>query len=202
MAKSFHELSPRTQLVVFALLSALMAGAAWQMVLGPGQARDCHRTRPAGDARGRPGARAGRRRAAARRRNAKCGRLKPPLRETEAVIPEEKDPQDVLRNLHEMASESLLDIASFKPKSGRGQDAVHGMAHRTRHRGQLSRPRSILRPHRRHAAPDVGLRPADQDEDQGERARHDCRDAAWRRPSCSRKPWLHPSQQHSAGGRQ
>ncbi len=39
------------------------------------------------------------------------------LRETEAVIPEEKDPQDVLRNLHEMASESLLDIASFKPQA-------------------------------------------------------------------------------------
>ena len=42
--------------------------------------------------------------------------LEASLRETQAVIPEEKDPQDVLRNLHEMASDSLLDIASFKPK--------------------------------------------------------------------------------------
>ena len=32
------------------------------------------------------------------------------------MIPEEKDPQDVLRNLHDLASESALDIASFKPK--------------------------------------------------------------------------------------
>ena len=39
------------------------------------------------------------------------------LRETTAVIPEEKDPQDVLRNLHELASESSLDIASFTPKA-------------------------------------------------------------------------------------
>ena len=43
--------------------------------------------------------------------------LEASLRETQAVIPEEKDPQDVLRNLHELASESLLDIASFKPKA-------------------------------------------------------------------------------------
>jgi len=38
------------------------------------------------------------------------------LHETQAIIPEEKDPQDVLRNLHEMASDSLLNIASFTPK--------------------------------------------------------------------------------------
>ena len=38
------------------------------------------------------------------------------LRETTAVIPDEKDPQDVLRNLHELASESSLDIATFTPK--------------------------------------------------------------------------------------
>jgi type IV pilus assembly protein PilO len=38
------------------------------------------------------------------------------LRETTAVIPDEKDPQDVLRHLHEMASETALDIASFTPK--------------------------------------------------------------------------------------
>jgi type IV pilus assembly protein PilO len=38
------------------------------------------------------------------------------LRETTAVIPDEKDPQDVLRNLHEMASESALDLATWAPK--------------------------------------------------------------------------------------
>jgi len=39
------------------------------------------------------------------------------LKETTAALPEEKDPQDVLRNLHDIASESSLDIASFKPNS-------------------------------------------------------------------------------------
>jgi len=39
------------------------------------------------------------------------------LTETTAVLPDEKDPQDVLRNLHELASESALDIASFTPKA-------------------------------------------------------------------------------------
>jgi type IV pilus assembly protein PilO len=42
--------------------------------------------------------------------------LEASLRATEAVIPEEKDPQDVLRSLHELASESLIEIASFKDK--------------------------------------------------------------------------------------
>jgi type IV pilus assembly protein PilO len=43
--------------------------------------------------------------------------LEASLRETQAVIPAEKDPQDVLRSLHELASETLLDIASFKPRA-------------------------------------------------------------------------------------
>jgi type IV pilus assembly protein PilO len=37
------------------------------------------------------------------------------LRETTAALPEEKDPQDVLRSLHDIAAESSLDISSFKP---------------------------------------------------------------------------------------
>lgn len=116
MAKSFHELSPRTQLVVFGLLSALMAGAAWQMVLGPaGATIATERARLATlqDDLARAQAVAARLPAAQREVRA----LEVALRETEAVIPEEKDPQDVLRNLHEMASEALLDIASFKPRA-------------------------------------------------------------------------------------
>jgi type IV pilus assembly protein PilO len=116
MAKSFNDFSPRTQLIVFALLSALMVGAAWQMVLGPAQAAITARraelaaleadlTRAQGVAARLPQA----------QREVRA--LEASLRETEAVIPDEKDPQDVLRNLHEMASESLLDIASFKPKA-------------------------------------------------------------------------------------
>jgi len=37
MAKSLHELSPRTQLIVFGLMSLLAVGAAWQVMLGPAQ---------------------------------------------------------------------------------------------------------------------------------------------------------------------
>jgi type IV pilus assembly protein PilO len=115
MAKSFNELSPRAQLVVFALLSALAAGAAWQALLGPAQDKLTARrarleTLEAEVAKAQ--AVAARLPVAEREVRA----LEAKLRETEAVIPEEKDPQEVLRNLHEMASESLLDIASFKPQ--------------------------------------------------------------------------------------
>ncbi len=116
MAKSFSELSPRAQMLVFVALSALAAGAVWQAFLGPEQAQIAARQarletvenevlRAQGVAARLPSA------------EREVRALEAQLRETEAVIPEEKDPQDVLRNLHEMASESLLDIASFKPQA-------------------------------------------------------------------------------------
>jgi len=115
MAKSFHELSPRTQLVVFAMVSILAAGAAWQIILGPAQtaiaAQAEQLDKLEGDLSRAQGVAA---RLPLAEREVRA--LEVALRETEAVIPEEKDPQDVLRHLHEMASESLLDIASFKPK--------------------------------------------------------------------------------------
>ena len=39
MAKSFNELSPKAQITVFALLSVLAAGAAWQVLISPERAR-------------------------------------------------------------------------------------------------------------------------------------------------------------------
>jgi type IV pilus assembly protein PilO len=115
MAKSLHELSPRTQLIVFGLMSALALGAAWQVLLGPTQAEVASRRAKLatldGDLARAQGVAA---RLPAAQREVRT--LEASLRETQAVIPEEKDPQDVLRNLHEMASDSLLDIASFKPK--------------------------------------------------------------------------------------
>jgi type IV pilus assembly protein PilO len=115
MAKSLHELSPRTQLIVFSLMSALAVGAAWQVLLGPTQAELASRAAKLatleGDLARAQGVAA---RLPAAQREVRA--LEASLRETQAVIPEEKDPQDVLRNLHEMASDSLLDIASFKPK--------------------------------------------------------------------------------------
>jgi len=116
MAKSFNELSPRAQLVVFILLSALAAGAVWQAFLGPADAQLTAERARLETLQGevlKAQSVAARLPAAEREVRA----LEAQLRETEAVIPEEKDPQDVLRNLHEMASESLLDIASFKPQS-------------------------------------------------------------------------------------
>jgi type IV pilus assembly protein PilO len=116
MAKSFHELSQRSQTIVFLLLCALTVGAAWQLLLSPQlvevEARrqrlgtlETELVRAQGVAARLPAA----------QREVK--ELEVSLRETEAVIPDEKDPQDVLRNLHELASESLLSIASFKPKT-------------------------------------------------------------------------------------
>jgi type IV pilus assembly protein PilO len=116
MAKGFHELSPRAQTIVFVLLSALTVGAAWQVLLGPQQTEigelrvqlgtlEEELVRAQGVAARLPAA----------QREVKA--LEASLRETEAVIPDEKDPQDVLRSLHSLASESLLDIATFKPKA-------------------------------------------------------------------------------------
>ncbi len=117
MAKSFHELSPRAQ--IDRLRPALRSGdrrRAGRCSIGPERAELETRAGAAGQARGR-----GRR--ACRRSPTSCPSLQREvralevaLRETTAVIPDEKDPQDVLRNLHELASESSLDIASFKPK--------------------------------------------------------------------------------------
>ena len=116
MAKSFNELSPKAQLTVFGLLSALAVGAAWQVVISPERARiaasQARLDKLELEVRGAQGV-------AMRLPEAQreVRQLEAQLRETQAVIPEEKDPQDVLRNLHEMASDSLLDIASFKPRA-------------------------------------------------------------------------------------
>jgi type IV pilus assembly protein PilO len=116
MAKSFHELSPRSQVVVFVVLSALTVGAAWQLLLGPERVEIASRRVQLSTLQSDVSkAQAVAVRLPAAQREVR--QLEASLRATEAVIPEEKDPQDVLRNLHELASESLLDIASFKPKN-------------------------------------------------------------------------------------
>ena len=113
--KSFHELSSKAQLAVFVMLCLFTIGGGWQVLIGPQRADlatrqgklatlDTELTRARAVAARLPQA----------RRDVQA--LKVALEETQAVIPDEKDPQDVLRNLHELASESLLDIASFKPR--------------------------------------------------------------------------------------
>ena len=115
MAKSFHELSSKAQLAVFIMLCLFTLGGGWQVLIGPQRADLAARqaklttletelTRARSVAARLPQA----------QREVKV--LAAALDATQAVIPDEKDPQDVLRNLHELASDSLLDIATFKPK--------------------------------------------------------------------------------------
>jgi type IV pilus assembly protein PilO len=115
VAKSFHELSPRAQLIIFVLLCAVTAAGAWQVLIGPERAeletRRSEMTKLESEVV-RVSAIANKLPQFQREVRA----LEVALRETMAVIPDERDPQDVLRNLHELASESTLDIATFLPK--------------------------------------------------------------------------------------
>jgi len=114
MAKSFHELSSRTQMIIFGLLCVVAMAGAWQVSIGPGSAeletRRAHLAKLEGEV---VRVQAITDKLPALQREVKA--LQVSLRETTAAIPEEKDPQDVLRNLHDVAAESSLDIASFKP---------------------------------------------------------------------------------------
>jgi type IV pilus assembly protein PilO len=116
MAKSFHELSSRTQLIIFGLLCAMALGGAWQVSIGPGteelETRRAHLAKLEGEI---VRVQAIADKLPALQREVKA--LTVSLRDTTAAIPEEKDPQDVLRSLHELASESALDIAAFKPNN-------------------------------------------------------------------------------------
>lgn len=116
MARSFHEFSTKTQIVVFALLSALTAGAAWQVLIGPMRAELATRN-----------ARLSNVQSDVARASSTALRL-PALKKdivalehqlvaSTAILPDEKDAQDVLRQLHELASDSSLAIASFTPKA-------------------------------------------------------------------------------------
>ena len=116
MAKSFNDFSARTQIIIFSIICLIAVGGMWQVSLGPGSAEleerrvklaklesEIVRVQAIAD------------KLPELQREVKA--LTVALRETTAALPEEKDPQDVLRNLHDIASESSLDIASFKPNS-------------------------------------------------------------------------------------
>lgn len=116
MALSFNDLSPRSQFGVFVLLAMMLVVAAWQLVLGPARAdlasREARLVLLQGElAR----ARATAARLPAAERDVKT--LEESLLQTTAVLPDEKDPQDVLRHLHELASEAAVNISSFTPKT-------------------------------------------------------------------------------------
>jgi type IV pilus assembly protein PilO len=115
MAKSFHELSPRAQLVIFGLLCALTVAGAWQVLIGPARAdletQIARMTKVESEV---ARVQAITNKLPQYQREVRA--LEVALRETMAVIPDDRDPQDVLRNLHELASESTLDLATFTPK--------------------------------------------------------------------------------------
>jgi type IV pilus assembly protein PilO len=114
MAKSFHELSQRSQMIIFGLLCVLGSAGAWQVAIGPDSAeletRRAHLAKLEGEIV-RVQAIADKLPQLQR----EVRSLEVALRETTASIPEEKDPQDVLRNLYELASDSSLDLARFEP---------------------------------------------------------------------------------------
>jgi Tfp pilus assembly protein PilO len=116
MAKSFHELSTKTQIAIFALLCAVTAGAAWQVLIGPMRAELATRqARLAGLQSDVARASSTALRLPALRKD--IADLEHQLVASTAVLPDEKDAQDVLRQLHELASDSSLSIASFTPKA-------------------------------------------------------------------------------------
>jgi type IV pilus assembly protein PilO len=115
MAKSFHELSSRTQTIIFVLLCGLTVVGSWQILIGPEHTQLATERARLADIK----AEVARAQAAASRLPAlerDIRTFEAQLLQTTAVLPDEKDPQDVLRNLHEVASESALNIASWTPK--------------------------------------------------------------------------------------
>lgn len=116
MAKSFNELSSRTQMIVFAFLCLVAMGGAWYVSIGPDSTElEERRTKLAKLESEIVRVQAIADKLPELQREVKA--LTVALRETTAALPEEKDPQDVLRNLHDIAAESSLDIASFKPNA-------------------------------------------------------------------------------------
>jgi type IV pilus assembly protein PilO len=116
MAKSFHELSSRTQMIIFGLVCVLAVAGAWQVSIGPDSAElETRRAKLAKLESEIVRVQAIADKLPELQREVKA--LTVALRETTAALPEEKDPQDVLRNLHDVAAESSLDIATFKPNA-------------------------------------------------------------------------------------
>lgn len=116
MAKSFHEYSTRTQIAIFALLSLATVGAAWQVLIAPERAElSTRRARLASLQSDVSRASTTAKRLPAL--ESEIAALESSLQATTAVLPDEKDAQDVLRQLHSLASESSMSLSSFTPKA-------------------------------------------------------------------------------------
>jgi len=115
VAKSFSDLSSRSQITVFAVLCVLVIAGAWQLLIGPARVELATREARLGVLLGEV-ARAQATASKLQTYEHEVHALELALAQTTAVLPDEKDPQDVLRNLHVLASDSALDISSFTPK--------------------------------------------------------------------------------------
>ena len=114
--KSFGDLSARSQMVVFTVLCVLVIVGAWQLIIGPAREELSTRAARVTMLQGEVArAQATADKLAVAERDVRA--LEIALKQTTAVLPDEKDPQDVLRNLHELASETTLDLSSFTPKA-------------------------------------------------------------------------------------
>lgn len=116
MAKSFHEFSTKTQIAIFALLSLTTVGAAWQVLIGPARAELATR-RARLEGLQSDVARASATATRLPQLEREIAGLERSLVATTAVLPDEKDAQDVLRQLHALASESAMSLSSFTPKA-------------------------------------------------------------------------------------
>lgn len=117
MARSFHQYSPRAQVLVCAVLSIGALGAAWKALIEPARAElKVRRARMAAVQT------QSQRAAAIALRlpevQEELASLEAALRQTAGVLSDQKDAQAVLRGLHRLASESNLHINSFTPKPG------------------------------------------------------------------------------------
>jgi Tfp pilus assembly protein PilO len=115
MAKSFHQYSPRAQVAMCAALSVMGFAAAWQVLLGPDQVQLQDRR----DRLAIVTTEVARATETARRlpeMQQQVADLELALQRTTAVLPDQKDAQEVLRGLHALASEANLRLSSFTPK--------------------------------------------------------------------------------------
>jgi type IV pilus assembly protein PilO len=114
MARRFHDLSSRAQIAIVGVLCVVTATAGGQAAIRPERARIATgRSQVAARDRDVIHARAVATRLSAAEHEVQI--LETQLRATGALLPEEEDPQDLLRHLHDLASESLLDIVRFAP---------------------------------------------------------------------------------------
>jgi type IV pilus assembly protein PilO len=115
VAKSFHQLSPKAQMVVFAMLAVLTLGAGWQVLISPVREELATRTERLAEVQSQLTAAQG----TAKRLQAferEVAAMERSLRLTTASLPDEKDPSDVLNVLHDLAVESSIDLSAFAPK--------------------------------------------------------------------------------------